>query len=163
MPPRSTYLSDPARKHAGVHEGTSVISTVCRSRAAHRWWLAAHSLREGSSKVNKHHIRHSPPLESTHTTPLLCDCSPALRPHPLSPHPPRRCIATAPKVASSHGAPAVGGDRHLRQHHGCRRGHRHPCARGDDACPPLPFLVSMSLPIGVTFPPFRDSLLRVSG
>jgi hypothetical protein len=162
MPPRSTYLSDPARKHAGVHEGTSVISTVCRSRAAHRWRLAAHGPREGSSRVNKK-APYSPPLESTRTSPLLRDSSPPLRPGPLSPHPPRRCIAATPKVASSHGAPVVGGDRHLRQHHGCQRGHHHPCARGDDACPPLPFLVSTSLPIGVTFLPFRDSLLGVSG
>jgi hypothetical protein len=79
MPPRSTYLSDPARKHAGVREGTGVISTVCHSRAAHRWRLVAHGPREGSSRVNKK-ASHSPPLESTRTSPLLRDSSPPRSP-----------------------------------------------------------------------------------
>ena len=86
---------------------------------------------------------HRPPttLELTRTAPLLRDSSPALR---TAPHkPPRRCIAAAAppgRCASSHGAAAAGGDRHLRQHHGRRRGRRHPRARGEDACPPLPSL-----------------------
>lgn len=106
----------------------------------------------GEEESNKQ-APHRHHLELPHTAPLLRDSSPTLR---TGLQPPRRCIAAGVNLGCcryrcvpSHGSAAAGGDRHLRQHHRRRRGHRSPRARGDDACPSPPFPVSTFLLIGV--------------